>query len=99
MEWLVHLEVVDADVLRDPEAARALAAREASRAAELVATGLLRRVWRDTGRWASWSLWDAPDATAFHAAVASLPAWRHCRVTVHPLAGHPNDPGQASATT
>lgn len=92
-DWLVHMAVDDPNVLHDAGAAAELSRREAARAAELARDGALIRVWRDTGRWASWSLWRAETATQLHALVSSLPAWRHARVTVHPLAAHPNDPG------
>ena len=44
-------------------------------------------------RWANCGLWEAPDATAIHDAVTSLPMWPYLDVTVHPLGAHPNDPG------
>jgi muconolactone D-isomerase len=66
--------------------------RERIRGAELVAEGTILRMWRIPGRWGNWGLWRAPDATALHAAIASLPSFRWTEVEVHSLAEHPNDP-------
>lgn len=91
MEFLVHIQVDwppdgDAD-----ELARLLSA-ERTRAAELVAEGRLRRMWRVPGRWANWGLWEAPDATALHEALSSLPLYPWTSIEVEPLAAHPSDP-------
>jgi hypothetical protein len=42
--------------------------------------------------------WSAPDATARHAALASLPLWRYQDIEVIPLAGNGNDPGSDEPT-
>jgi muconolactone D-isomerase len=94
MEFLVHIEVEwppdgDAD-----ELAR-LTSAERTRAAELAAEGRLRRMWRVPGRWANWGLWEAPDATALHEALASLPLYPWLSIEVEPLAAHPSDPERA----
>ena len=52
----------------------------------------MKRLWRVPGRWANWGLWEAPDATALHEALNSLPLWPWMSIRVHPLARHPNDP-------
>jgi muconolactone delta-isomerase len=72
--------------------------REAQRAAELAAQGVLVRLWRPPlapGEWRSWGLFQADDAEQLEAALASMPlrAWR--RDTVTPLSPHPSDPGPA----
>ena len=67
---------------------------EAVRARELASAGTLIKLWRVPGERANWGIWSAPDADALHTALTSLPLWRWCRVTVHPLARHPNDPGR-----
>jgi muconolactone D-isomerase len=46
----------------------------------------------DPGRWANCGLYEAPDATAVHEAMSSLPLWPWMNVQVIPLAEHPNDP-------
>jgi muconolactone D-isomerase len=95
MEFLVHIEVgwpPDGD----PQLLARLTAEERERARELVAEGRIRRLWRIPGRRANWGIWEAPDATALHAAIASLPLYRWLSVEVHPLATHPSDPGSAA---
>jgi len=92
MEFLLNIEVTwppDGD----PEERDRRIAAEGVRARELAAEGVIKRVWRIPGKWANWGLWEAPDATAIHAAIQSLPMWPYLRVEVYPLAAHPNDPG------
>lgn len=92
MEFLVRITVTwpaDGDPAEKGQRIKA----EAARARELAAQGIIKRVWRVPGRWANWGLWEAPDATALHDAVTSLPMWPYLDVEVHPLARHPNDPG------
>jgi muconolactone D-isomerase len=91
MEYLVHIEVRwPAD--GDPDQLARLTAAERDRAAELAAAGTIRRLWRVPGRRANWGVWEAPDATALHAAIASLPLFPWLSVEVHALAAHPSDP-------
>ena len=95
MEFLLHIEVTwppDGDPDERDRRVRA----EAERARELAAAGIIKRVWRIPGQWANWGLWEAPDATAIHSAVISLPMWPYLDVEVYPLADHPNDPGASS---
>lgn len=91
MEFLVEIEVKwppDGDPAQRAE----LIAAEGRRAAELAAAGTVRRLWRIPGRWANVGLWEAPDATALHDAIASLPFYPWLTATVRPLARHPSDP-------
>ena len=95
MEFLVHMEVrlpADTDAT---ERAR-LTESEHARARALAAAGLIRRLWRVPGRRANWGLWDAPDGSSLHAAIASLPLYPWLEVTVYPLAAHENDPRAGS---
>lgn len=94
MEFLVHIEVRwpsdgDANELQR------LVAAEAARAVELAAPGTIERLWRIPGRRANYGLWSAPDATAVHAAISSLPLYPWLDVEVIPLAEHPSDPRRA----
>lgn len=89
-EYLVAMEIRLPDGL-DTVRRDMLLAAEARRAAELFDQGVLRRLWRVPGRRANWGLWAAPDATALHDALQSLPLWPWADVHVHALAGHPND--------
>ncbi|WP_306667816.1 muconolactone Delta-isomerase [Streptomyces sp. rh34] len=66
------------------------------RAAELVASGSLVRMWRVPGRTENGGLWRAPDPTELHAIIASLPVWPWMHVMVHALADHPVDPGPSA---
>jgi muconolactone D-isomerase len=90
MEFLVRTEN---RMPPDTPADRRAALREAERARadELRAAGLLKRLWRVPGRWATVGLYEAPDATALHDALASLPMWPWMDVTVEPLATHPQE--------
>jgi muconolactone D-isomerase len=91
MEFLVRIDVkwpADGDAR---EKAR-LVEEEAARAAELAASGVLRRLWRVPGRWANYGLWEAKDATELHAALASLPFYPWLDIDVRLLAEHPSDP-------
>lgn len=88
MEFLVRIETALPPDMPE-QYRRELMEAEAARGRELIESGLLRRIWRVPGRQANVSLYEAPDVTAVHAAIASLPAWRWMDVTVEPLAVHP----------
>jgi muconolactone D-isomerase len=91
MEFLVKIEIhwpPDGE----PERFSRLAEAERDRAAELSASGTIKRLWRTPGRRANWGLWAAPDATVLHEALSTLPLFPWLEVTVHPLAQHPYDP-------
>jgi muconolactone D-isomerase len=91
MEFLVHIEI-QWPASGDPEEFARLTAAERQRAAELAAEGRIRRLWRIPGRRANWGLWEAPDATALHEALTSLPLFPWASIEVQPLATHPSDP-------
>ena len=91
MEFLVHIEVrYPPDGDRD-ELAR-LHAAETVRAKELAEAGTLRRLWRIPGQRANYGIWEAADATALDAALASLPMFAWLDIEVQALAQHPRDP-------
>jgi muconolactone D-isomerase len=96
VEFLVEIDV-QWPPEGDPEQRAKLIAAETSRARELAQAGILKRVWRIPGRWANVCLWEAPDATALHEAIASLPFYPWLKVVVRPLAAHPNDPLRKAA--
>lgn len=92
MEFLVAIDVKlppDTPAERRAE----LVAAEAVRARELAAAGVIVRLWRIPGRWSNVGLWVAPDASALHEAVSSLPLHPWLDVQVTALARHPSDPG------
>jgi muconolactone D-isomerase len=88
MEFLVNIDVRTPHDL-DPDELAALQAAENARARELMADGALKRIWRIPGRRSNVSLYEAPDATALHAALTSLPLWPYMEIDVRPLAVHP----------
>jgi muconolactone D-isomerase len=96
MEFLVSIDVVwppDGD----DELKSRLVVQEAQRARELGEAGIIQRLWRIPGRWANVGVWEAPDATALHEALSSLPLFPWLRTKVQPLAAHPSDPAGPSS--
>lgn len=90
MEFLVRTENrLPADT--PPERRAELRTAERARALELRADGVLRKLWRVPGRNATIGLYEAPDATALHEALMSLPMAPWLDVTVEPLATHPQE--------
>jgi muconolactone D-isomerase len=88
MEWLVEITVqLPADLAEERRAE--LLRAELERGTALASAGVLRAIWRVPGRHANCGIWSAPDATALHAALVSLPLWPYLAVTVTPLATHP----------
>jgi muconolactone D-isomerase len=96
VEFMVSIEVRTPPDM-DPDRLSALQDAEAVRARELVAQGILRRIWRIPGRRANVSLWEAPDATALHTALSSLPLWPWLEIEVQPLATHPVEAAAAAS--
>jgi muconolactone delta-isomerase len=86
MDFLVYMEVT-------AQASSELLQKEAERARELAAKGILQRLWRVPGRRANWGIWVADTTDELHAALESLPLYPYLDIRVHPLAKHPNDPG------
>ena len=88
MEFLVRIEVhIPSDL--PPEKVSELMAAEFARGRELQAEGRILRIWRVPGRTANVGIWDAPDPTDLHEAIASLPLFPHLKAEVAPLAVHP----------
>ena len=90
MEFLVRFETVVPDTMSSEERER-LRSLERARATELREQGILLRLWRVPGRRSVIGLWQAPDATALHDALASLPMFPWMDATVEPLATHPQE--------
>lgn len=91
MEFLVRI-TVNYPVDGDREELGRLGAAETVRAGELAAAGTLRRLWRIPGQRANYGIWEAADATALDAALASLPMFPYLAIEVQALAQHPRDP-------
>lgn len=70
------------DELREAERARARVLRD---------EGILVRLWRIPGRTTALGLFEAPDATVLHDALASLPMFGWMDITVEALATHPQE--------
>ena len=86
-EFLVQMQVnLPPDM--PPEQAQGLRAGEKERGLQLRADGTIRRIWRIPGRVANVGYWEAPDATALHEAIASLPLFPWMDITVTALAQH-----------
>jgi muconolactone D-isomerase len=96
MEFLVEIQVnLPADM--DPARRLELTDQERRRGAELQAAGVIRRIWRIPGRIANVAIWEAPDATALHAAITSLPLFPWIDATVTALATHPLEATEPAA--
>lgn len=91
MEFLVQIEIIGS-IGSDEASERILREQEKIRAAELARAGILLRLWRIPGQRANWGIWNAEGTSELNEALASLPLFPYMKITVHPLAVHPNDP-------
>jgi len=91
MQFLVSIDILLPLTMPSDER-DALVEAEGRRAQELVSAGRLVNLWRVPGRRANVGIWEAPDATALHEALTSLPLWPWMDAQVVPLADHPNGP-------
>jgi muconolactone D-isomerase len=87
VEFLLEIEVRLPASLDDAERARLIDA-ERVRGRELAEQGVIRAIWRVPGRFANRAIWSAPDATALHEAITTLPLWPYIDAVVTPLATH-----------
>jgi muconolactone D-isomerase len=87
VEFLLEIEVRLPASMDDAQRAQ-LIERERVRGRELADQGIIRAIWRIPGRFANRAIWSAPDATALHTAITSLPLWPYVDVVVTPLATH-----------
>jgi muconolactone D-isomerase len=87
MEFLVEIEVSLPVEMPAQERERLMEA-EMRRGRELKAAGAIVRMWRIPGRTANVGIWEAPEPTALHAALCSLPMFPYLRADVRPLATH-----------
>lgn len=91
MEFMVHItNKFPAD--GDKDLLTQLVKDESARAAELAASGVIKKIWRRTGQKSNVGIWVAPNATELHSAISSLPLFPWLEVEIWPLADHPNDP-------
>jgi muconolactone D-isomerase len=88
VQFLVEIDIRlphDLDAHRREELLKA----ETLRGTFLAQAGTLLAIWRVPGQLANRGIWSAPDATALHEALVSLPLWPFMTVQVTPLARHP----------
>ncbi len=94
MEFLVDFDVIVPDGVPESEIHRREAA-EAVRAADLVADGNLRRVWRRptaSGTSTIVGLYNADSPSQLDGILRTLPLYEWMRITITTLDPHPNDP-------
>ena len=75
---------------------------EAARAEELAKAGHLIRLWRpplNPGEWRSIGLFRAADEAELNGILESLPLHIWMKVTITPLAPHPNDPEYGNSSS
>jgi muconolactone D-isomerase len=87
MEFLVRIDI-DIPLETPSERRQELLDAEAERARELMAAGVIVRIWRLPGRTANVGVWAAPDATALHEVLTSMPLFPYFTVQVEALAVH-----------
>lgn len=87
MEFLVAIQVSLPPQMGADERSR-LMESEMRRGRILKDAGTIVRMWRVPGRTANVGIWSAPDATALHEAISSLPMFPHLRADVTALATH-----------
>jgi muconolactone D-isomerase len=87
MEFLVRIDI-DIPLATPSERKQELLDAETVRARELMAEGVIVRIWRLPGRTANVGIWAAPDATALHDVLTSMPLFPYFTVHVEALAVH-----------
>lgn len=87
MEFLVEIQLTFPPQMAAEERTR-LMESEMRRGRELKEAGTIVRMWRIPGRTANVGIWEAPDPTALHDAIASLPMFPYLSADVTPLAVH-----------
>jgi muconolactone D-isomerase len=87
VEFLVQIQVNLPPSMASEEREAVLAAEQV-RGRELRDAGTIVRIWRIPGRLANVGVWAAPDATALHDDITSLPLFPYLDVRVTPLATH-----------
>jgi muconolactone D-isomerase len=73
----------------DPARRAELLGAELVRGRELVASGVIYRIWRVPGAIANVAIWRAPNATVLHDLLTSLPMFAYADISVSALAAHP----------
>jgi muconolactone delta-isomerase len=100
MEFLVQFEIRIPEAATESEVEDRQAA-EAQAAAKLVEQGHLVRVWKlpvESGETEILGLYRADSETELNGLLRALPLYEWMRVSVSPLAPHPNDPARFRMT-
>jgi muconolactone D-isomerase len=87
-DYLIRIDVALPPDMPESELSSLIDA-ERARGRELRAAGTIERIWRLPGGLRNVAIWRAPDATALHDALCSLPTYRYCTIKVDALATHP----------
>ncbi|MBC9729146.1 muconolactone Delta-isomerase family protein [Streptomyces sp. TRM68367] len=88
MDFMIHLDgsrVYELPVEERDEVVK----REHAHAHELMATGVLKHIWRMPGQRGNVGIWSAADADELEKVLASLPIRPYADIQVTPLATHP----------
>lgn len=75
----------------DPAVAAETIAREKEYSQELQRRGIWRSIWRITGEYSNYSVFDVADADELHEILWNLPLFRYMSCTVTALSRHPSD--------
>jgi muconolactone D-isomerase len=73
----------------EPTVRAELLSAELARGRELVAAGVIYRIWRVPGALANVAVWRAANATVLHDLLTSLPLFLYADISVTALAAHP----------
>ncbi|MDH2346150.1 MULTISPECIES: muconolactone Delta-isomerase [unclassified Bradyrhizobium] len=72
------------------DAANEIRVREKAYSQELQRSGKWRHIWRITGEYANYSIFDAKDNAELHELLIGLPLFPYMRISVTPLCRHPS---------
>lgn len=87
-EFLVSIQISVRGEL-DSRRLDELRAAELEAGRELIARGVIHRIWRLPGTTDNVGIWRAADASELHSHLAALPLFPYMQVQVTPLAIHP----------
>jgi muconolactone D-isomerase len=89
MLYLVHMRV-DLPYGMPADMADDIKAREKAYAMKLQEDGVWLHLWRVTGEYANYSVFDVEDHDRLHAVLSALPLFPYMHLQVTPLAKHPS---------
>ena len=89
MLYLVRMDVTLPQDLSADDTAELLA-REKNYSQEIQRDGRWKEIWRVTGEYANYSVFDVADHDELHTILSGLPLFPHMKIAVTPLAAHPS---------